>query len=79
MENFSLSPNRGIYILIIVIQLAISLTLIVIMNTPNIKYSLLTTREKEVLNLIIDNHTTDSIAKELAITFETAKSHRKKI
>lgn len=49
------------------------------MNTPNVKYNLLTTREKEVLNLIIDNHTTDSIAKELVITFETAKSHRKKV
>jgi DNA-binding CsgD family transcriptional regulator len=49
------------------------------MDTPNVKYSLLTTREKEVLTLIIENYTTDSIAKELAITFETAKSHRKKI
>jgi DNA-binding CsgD family transcriptional regulator len=49
------------------------------MDTLNVKYSLLTTREKEVLNLIIENYTTDSIAKELAITFETAKSHRKKI
>lgn len=49
------------------------------MDTPNVKYSLLTTREKEVLTLIIENYTTDSIAKELAITFETARSHRKKI
>jgi DNA-binding CsgD family transcriptional regulator len=49
------------------------------MDTPNVKYNLLTTREKEVLNLIIENYTTDSIAKELSITFETAKSHRKKI
>lgn len=48
------------------------------METVNVKYSLLTTREKEVLSLIIDNHTTDSIAKQLSITFETAKSHRKK-
>jgi DNA-binding CsgD family transcriptional regulator len=49
------------------------------MDTPNVKYSLLTNREKEVLTLIIENYTTDSNAKELAITFETAKSHRKKI
>ena len=49
------------------------------MNTPNIKYDLLSPREKEVLTLIIENHTTDSVAKALDITFETARSHRKKI
>ena len=49
------------------------------MNPSNLKYDLLTAREKEVLHLIIENHTTDSIAKELTIIFETAKSHRKKI
>ncbi|MDZ7897236.1 MAG: helix-turn-helix transcriptional regulator [Arcicella sp.] len=49
------------------------------MNTPNVKYNLLTIREKEVFNLIIENHTTDSIAKQLDVTFETARSHRKKI
>jgi DNA-binding CsgD family transcriptional regulator len=49
------------------------------MNTTNVKYNLLTNREKEVLNLIIENNTTDSIAKALDITFETARSHRKKI
>ena len=39
-------------------------------------YSQLTTREKEVLRLIIDEHTTKEIAEKLYISNSTAETHR---
>jgi len=40
---------------------------------------LLSKREKEVLRMMFDGYTTKEIARELFISFETVKSHRKNI
>lgn len=43
------------------------------------RFAKLTTREKEVLHLIIHEHTTERIAQMLFISLETVKTHRKNI
>jgi DNA-binding CsgD family transcriptional regulator len=43
------------------------------------KYILLTTREIEILNLIVQEQSTKEIAESLFLSTETVKSHRKKI
>jgi DNA-binding CsgD family transcriptional regulator len=43
------------------------------------KKTLLTSREKEVLDLLLSNHSNREIAEKLFIDYETIRSHRKNI
>jgi DNA-binding CsgD family transcriptional regulator len=43
------------------------------------KKHLLTSREKEVLDLLLSNHSNREIAEKLFIDYETIRSHRKNI
>ncbi len=43
------------------------------------KYLLLTSREREIINLIVDEYSTKEMAEALYLSFETIKSHRKSI
>jgi DNA-binding CsgD family transcriptional regulator len=49
------------------------------MNTLFEKQHLLTTREKEVLDLLLTNHSNREVAEKLFIDYETIRSHRKNI
>ncbi len=49
------------------------------MSLKQEKLNLLTPREKEILNLLLTNHSNRQIEKELFIDYETIRSHRKNI
>ena len=48
-------------------------------DTFNFKKSILTDREKEIIQLIANEHTTEEIAEKLSISTNTIESHRKNI
>jgi DNA-binding CsgD family transcriptional regulator len=49
------------------------------MSLKQEKLNLLTTREKEILNLLLTNHSNRQIEGKLFIDYETIRSHRKNI
>jgi DNA-binding CsgD family transcriptional regulator len=49
------------------------------MNPIIDKKHLLTSREKEVLDLLLTNHSNRDVAEKLFIDYETIRSHRKNI
>jgi DNA-binding CsgD family transcriptional regulator len=49
------------------------------MNPIIDKKHLLTSREKEVLDLLLTNHSNREVAEKLFIDYETIRSHRKNI
>jgi DNA-binding CsgD family transcriptional regulator len=49
------------------------------MNPLINKKHLLTSREKEVLDLLLTNHSNREVAEKLFIDYETIRSHRKNI
>lgn len=51
----------------------------IINNTFDFKKSILTDREKEIIQLIANEHTTDEIAEKLFISKSTIETHRKNI
>jgi DNA-binding CsgD family transcriptional regulator len=49
------------------------------MNLKQEKLNLLTPREKEILNLLLTNHSNRQIEEKLFIDYETIRSHRKSV
>jgi DNA-binding CsgD family transcriptional regulator len=49
------------------------------MTLKSEKLNLLTPREKEILNLLLTNHSNRQIEEKLCIDYETIRSHRKNI
>jgi DNA-binding CsgD family transcriptional regulator len=49
------------------------------MSLKSEKFNLLTPREKEILNLLLTNHSNRQIEGKLFIDYETIRTHRKSI